>query len=158
MRSNQPTSMSVSVSLSVCVCVHLWFEYCLNRPGSRSERGDFKCDCDCRTTAIRQTVEARLGSVRALCLGISAIYAGLLLWTCHAAAQSTDGWFLKTASIVGISPAAVVGYLNLSAARRLPAAGIDRRHDHLGVWPAKGLSNYVQVSPVQPFSSYSDMH
>jgi hypothetical protein len=41
--------------------------------------------------SIRETVEARLGGVRIFCPGISAVYAGLLLWTCHAASQQTNG-------------------------------------------------------------------
>ena len=76
---------------------------------------------------IRQSIEVTLGGVRALCLGLSTLYAGLLLWTCQAAGQPTSGWFLEAASVVGISPAAIVGYLNLSASRKLRRAAIERR-------------------------------
>jgi hypothetical protein len=75
---------------------------------------------------IRQSLETNLGGLRVFCLGISALYAGLLLWTCHAASQPTDGWFLETASVLGVLPAGIVGYLNLSASRKLREAGVER--------------------------------
>lgn len=77
--------------------------------------------------AIRQNIEMNLAKVRGFCLAVSTLYAGLLLWTCHAAGQPIDGWLLETAYILGIVPAVIVGYLNLSAAHKLGGAGMQRR-------------------------------
>ncbi len=80
-----------------------------------------------RVRQIRQVMEERLAWVRTFCLTTAAIYALLLLWTCHAANRSTDGLILEFVSGLGAFPAAVVAYLNISASRRLVEAGASRR-------------------------------
>ena len=71
--------------------------------------------------------QSRLGKVRLLCLVMAALYAALLLWTCHAAAQRTDGVLLEIASIAGALPALIVAYLNMAASRSMTMARAVRR-------------------------------
>ena len=76
---------------------------------------------------IGRALEAKLGGVRTLCLGIAAIYALLLLWTCHATNRPVDGSLLEIIWAFGALPAAVVAYLNTTVSHRLVEASTTRR-------------------------------